>query len=120
MRGKVLVVDDSSTIRLLVKRTLEAAGFEVVEAKDGALGAEIIVNAAEGELFAVISDINMPKMDGLEFLEAARRDGRSLPRFLFLTSDAGPELIARAKQHGASGWLMKPFKPEALVAAILR
>jgi two-component system, chemotaxis family, chemotaxis protein CheY len=111
MVNEVLVIDDSMMVRKQVGMALTAAGFTVVEACDGIDALEKLSTHADVAL--VICDINMPRMNGIEFLENVRQ---GLP-VLMLTTEARPELIERAKALGVKGWLMKPFKPELLVAA---
>lgn len=117
MSKKVLIVDDSATVRLQVRTALAVAGFDVVEASDGTEGAETINRLTD--LAAVICDVNMPRMNGLEMLEAVKKDPKnaSLP-MVMLTTEGQHELIQRAKAAGAKGWIVKPFKPELLLAAI--
>jgi two-component system chemotaxis response regulator CheY len=113
---KVLVVDDSPSVRQQVAMALKASGHEVVEAVDGQDGLERV----RKEMFAaVISDINMPRMNGLDMLEAIKRDPKftSLP-VLMLTSEGQASMIERAKAAGARAWIVKPFKAELLVATI--
>ena len=115
---KVLVVDDSVTVRQQVRRVLERAGFEVAEAEDGQ-DAVAMVNA---ETFSgVVCDVNMPRMGGVEFVETVKRDVRhaSLP-ILMLTTEGSPELIRRAKAAGVKGWIVKPFKADQVVAAMTK
>jgi two-component system chemotaxis response regulator CheY len=116
MSKKVLVVDDSATVRQQLKIALSEAGFRVVEAVNGADGAEQI--AANHDLSLVICDVNMPQMNGLEMLEKIQSAGigAGVP-VLMLTTEGEPALIARAKKAGAKGWIVKPFKPDLLVAA---
>jgi two-component system chemotaxis response regulator CheY len=117
MRKKVIVVDDSQTIREQVAAALRPAGFDIVEAVDGLHGAEVIERTPDAAL--VICDVNMPRRDGLELLEDLRKDDRwkTLP-FLMLTTEGQPQLIERARAQGAKGWLVKPFKADLLVAAV--
>jgi two-component system chemotaxis response regulator CheY len=114
---KVLVVDDSATVRQQVGIALKEAGFDVVEASDGAEGAAKI--ASDQTIGMVILDVNMPRMGGLEMLESIKRDGKNsgMP-VVMLTSEGQQELIERAKRAGARGWIVKPFKAELLVAAV--
>lgn len=114
--GKVLVVDDSVMVRLQVKRALAEGGFETIEAEDGV---DALAKAAEHlDLALVICDINMPRMNGLDFLQQFRADARfkAIPTVM-LTTEAQPELVARAKSLDAKGWIIKPFKPALLTAA---
>jgi len=114
---KVLVIDDSATIRHQVKAVLVPGGFEVLEACDGTEGAEAINGTAD--LTAVICDVNMPRMGGLEMLESIKSDPRHLALpVVMLTTEGQSELVQRAKLAGAKGWIVKPFKPELLLAAI--
>ena len=117
MSKKVLIVDDSATIRQQVRAALASAGFDVVEASDGTEGAETINRLAD--LAAVICDVNMPRMGGLEMLEVVKKDPKhtGLP-VVMLTTEGQHELIQRAKAAGAKGWIVKPFKPDLLLAAI--
>jgi len=116
MASKVLVVDDSMMVRQQVKRALAAAEFTVVEAQDGVDALEKLT--ANPDVSLVVCDVNMPRMGGMDFLEALRK----LPQFaalpvVMLTTEAQPELVAKAKTFGAKGWIIKPFKPELLLAA---
>jgi two-component system chemotaxis response regulator CheY len=111
MSSKVLVIDDSLTVRKQVGMALTMAGFAVLEACDGADALEKLTVHADVAL--VVCDVNMPRMNGLEFLAHVRT---GLP-VMMLTTEGQPELIQRAKALGAKGWLVKPFKPELLVAA---
>lgn len=119
MAKKVLIVDDSATIRRSVTFTLSEAGFDVIEASDGAVGLEIINKTPDLDL--VVMDINMPDMDGIELLETIMRDGihHKLP-VVVLTTEDEPKLIAKAKISGAKLWLVKPFKPEHLIAVVTK
>jgi len=111
MANKVMVIDDSMMVRKQVGIALTTAGFTVVEACDGADALEKLTSHADVAL--VVCDVNMPRMNGLEFLENVRK---GLP-VMMLTTEGQPELIQRAKALGAKGWLVKPFKPDLLVAA---
>jgi two-component system, chemotaxis family, chemotaxis protein CheY len=114
---RALVVDDSPSVRQQVSLALRQADFDVVEASDGAEGAERI--CADSTIAIVICDVNMPRMNGLEMIEKVKAGGAnaSLP-ILMLTSEGQPALIARAKLAGAKGWIVKPFKAELLVSAV--
>lgn len=115
---KVLVVDDSETIRQQVASALEAAGFGVVEAQDGLDGLECLERS---ELCMVILDINMPRMSGMELLERMHQNPKyaKLP-VLMLTTEAQQSMIDRAKKAGARGWMIKPVKLPQLVNAVTR
>lgn len=112
----VLVIDDSETIRAHVGTVLRGAGFEVLEASDGLMGAFTIRERAN-DLCLVICDINMPRLDGLEMLEVLRGQYPKLP-ILMLTTESRVDKVERAKKAGAKAWIIKPFKPELLVEAV--
>jgi len=113
---KILAVDDSASMRQMVGFTLKKAGFDVIEAKDGSEALEI----AKGESFdAVISDVNMPVMDGITLI----RELRALPAYKFtpmlmLTTESGLDKKTEGKAAGATGWIVKPFNPDQLLAVI--
>ena len=116
-KKKVLVVDDSATIRLQVSGALEQAGFDVVEACDGLAGVEAIER--DSEIAAVICDVNMPRMNGIEMVEKVK----SVPKnaslaMIMLTTEGQAALMRRAKEAGALGWIVKPFNAPQLVAVI--
>ncbi|HEY4015697.1 MAG TPA: response regulator [Polyangiaceae bacterium] len=117
MRKKVLVVDDSWTVRQEVSVALQEAGFEVLLAVDGVEGETKIQET--NDLAVVVADINMPRMNGLEMLAKVKRDPKnaSLP-IVVLTTEGQPDLIRQAKSDGAKGWMVKPFKPDLLVALV--
>lgn len=119
MGKKILIVDDSKTIRQQVNFTLLKGGFTVLEAEDGKDGLAKL--KANPDVSVVVSDVNMPNMNGLEMLSLIRQDPTigNIP-VLMLTTEGSGELIERAKQAGAKGWVVKPFKPEQLVAAVTR
>jgi len=113
MTAKILTVDDSASIRLTTRVTLSNAGYTVTEAVDGLDG---LSKLQAGEYDLVITDLNMPNMDGLTMI----RELRKLPAHtgvpvIFLTTESDGEIKAQAKAAGATGWLTKPFDPESLV-----
>jgi two-component system, chemotaxis family, chemotaxis protein CheY len=117
MSRRVLIVDDSATIRQQVRMALAQAGFDVVEAADGEDGIAKI--RSDSQIAAVICDINMPKKTGLELIEEIRAGGaNSQVPIVMLTTEGQPALVQRAKQAGAKGWIIKPFKAALLVAAV--
>jgi len=117
MKKKVLVVDDSALIRRQVAAALEGAGFETCQAVDGIDALEKL--AESSDFILIVSDVNMPRMSGVDLLERVR----SLPNvagipFVILTSDGQAASIQRARQLGVGGYLRKPFKPDMLLAAV--
>lgn len=116
MSANVLVVDDSASVRQQVSMTLKQSGFNVFEAEDGAIGADRI---AQGGIDCVICDVNMPNMNGIEMLKKVKSDPlhKDLP-VVMLTTEGSKDLIVQAKQAGAKGWIVKPFKADLLIAAV--
>ena len=112
----VFAVDDSRTMRDMLKITLVGAGFEIHLAEDGVHGLEVLDTIAPD---VIITDINMPRMDGFGFIDAVRgqEKHRATP-ILVLTTEAAPELKARARSAGATGWIVKPFDPAKLIKAL--
>ena len=119
MSKKVIVVDDSKTVRDQVRSALEGAGYDVIEAVDGQEGFSKIRDTAD--LSMAICDINMPGMTGIGMLEELKKQGVNpqLP-IIMLTTEGEPALMQRAKLAGAKGWLVKPFKPDQLVAVVAK
>ena len=116
--AKVLVVDDSNSIRDMVSFTLKSAGYDTVEAKDGVEG---LTKAKTASFDLVISDVNMPNMDGINLCQELRK----LPTFKFtpilmLTTESSGDMKSKGKAAGATGWLVKPFNPDKLLATIKR
>jgi two-component system chemotaxis response regulator CheY len=113
MSANILTVDDSASIRLTTKMTLTNAGYTVTEAADGAQG---LAAAQAGHYDLIITDLNMPVMDGLTMIEELRKlPAHTGVPIIFLTTESDADLKARAKAAGATGWLTKPFDPENLV-----
>ncbi len=117
MGKKVLIVDDSKTIRQQVNFTLSKSGYEIIEAENGLDG---IAKLQENkDVLIIISDVNMPQMSGLEMVEAINSNPElSHPPILMLTTEGADEFKNRAKLAGAKGWITKPFNPESLIGAI--
>lgn len=115
---RVLAVDDSPTMRELVRSALEQAGIEVTLAEDGEKGLAALARAG---VDVVLTDLNMPVMDGLTLTKRIRADRRhaGLP-ILFLTTEAGQDCRNAARAAGATGWIVKPFDPESLVRTLRR
>lgn len=118
MTIKVLAIDDSRTIRSLVKKVMEDAGFDCVCADDGEQG---VARFAEVSPDVVITDINMPRMDGYGVIRSIRGGSinRSVP-ILVLTTESADHLKARAREAGATGWIVKPFDDETIVSVVRR
>ena len=118
MSKRVLTVDDSKTMRDMVAFTLRGAGYEVREAEDGVKGLAAL-SGAPADL--IITDLNMPNMDGLAFIRAVRGDPKykTVP-ILMLTTESDASKKADGKAAGATGWIVKPFAPDKLVEIVRR
>ena len=113
---RVLTVDDSRTILAMLHHTLSNAGFEVLQAEDGKQGLDVLKNET---VDVVITDINMPVMDGIEFIKNVRATGnhQSLP-ILILTTETSQDKRDQGLAAGGTGWIVKPFDPEKLISVI--
>ncbi len=114
--ASILAVDDSASMRQMVSYTLKGAGYEVIEAVDGqdALG-----KAKSRVADVVLTDVNMPNMDGIELIRQLRQlPGYKFTPMLLLTTESGGDKKAEGKAAGATGWLVKPFNPDQLLATL--
>ena len=115
---QILIVDDSHSIRELLNSVLKKAGFEVTSANDGKAGLQA-AKVATYDL--IITDVNMPEMDGIELLGKLRKLAEySFKPILILTTEFSQEMKQKGKDAGATGWLVKPFDPEKLIEVISR
>ena len=115
---RVLAIDDSRTIRDMVRLTLEREGIETALAEDGQHGVEVL-EGLEQHPDAILTDVNMPRLDGFGFIEKVREreEFAGIP-ILVLTTESAKELKLRARAAGATGWIVKPFDPARLVGAL--
>jgi len=116
MAKTVLTVDDSPSIRRMIAMTLRDAGYDVIEAVDGQDGLE---KATARLMDAIITDQNMPNLDGLSFIRALRRhpNGQGVP-IVVLSTESEDGLKQQAREAGALGWMVKPFSQEKLLAVV--
>lgn len=116
MSSTIMTVDDSASIRQLVSFTLKQHGYEVVEAVNGS---EAIRKLNQKKIDMLITDINMPEIDGISLIKKVRDDPsyKFIP-IIILTTDSQGEKKEEAKAAGATGWIVKPFRPDQLVAAV--
>jgi two-component system chemotaxis response regulator CheY len=113
---KVLVVDDSATVRHQLRTFLESKGFTVSEAQDGIAG---VTSAGKTPFDLIIVDMNMPMMTGFEMIAEVRRlAGYAKTPIFVLTTDAALDSAQKGKEVGATAWIVKPYKPDALLAGI--
>jgi len=116
MSRTVMTVDDSPSVRQMVSFTLRGAGYEVVEAVDGR---DALSRLGNSQIHMIITDLNMPNMDGIELIRQVRT--ASLCKFvpiIMLTTESQMEKKQEGKAAGATGWIVKPFKPEQLIAVV--
>ena len=115
MSRTIMTVDDSASARQMVSFTLQDAGYEVVEAKDG----QDALSKLDSSVGMIITDLNMPNMDGIELIRTIR--GRAEFKFLpivMLTTESQEEKKSEGKQAGATGWIVKPFKPPQILGVV--
>lgn len=118
MARRILAVDDSRTMRGMVVCTLTGAGFEVVEAEDGLRALDLL---ASTRIDLIITDITMPNMDGVALVRHIRASGRHVGTpILILTTESDEEVKSACRAAGATGWIVKPFAPEKLLAVVDR
>lgn len=118
MSLSILTVDDSRTMRDMLRIALTSAGMDVKQAEDGVHGLEVLQGMKPN---VIVTDINMPRMDGFGFIEAVRAKSayNNVP-ILVLTTESGQTLKDKARAAGATGWIVKPFDPDKLISAIRR
>jgi two-component system chemotaxis response regulator CheY len=114
----ILAVDDSTSIRQMVAFTLKSAGYTVIEAADGQEGLDK-ANACEDTISLVLTDQNMPKIDGLTLIKTLRAQPKfATTPILMLTTESSDDMKAQGKAGGATGWLVKPFDPHKLLEVV--
>jgi two-component system, chemotaxis family, chemotaxis protein CheY len=116
MAKTVMIVDDSISIRQVVGLTLRGAGYDVVE---GSNGKDALAKLGQQKVNLIVSDVNMPEMNGIEFVKAvkAQPEYRFLP-IIMLTTESGDEKKREGQAAGARAWVVKPFKPDVLLNAV--
>ena len=117
MSKRILIVDDSASVRQVAGMALTRAGYEVVEANDGMDGVAKLI----GKLHLIISDVNMPRMNGIEFLKAVKAHAAyKFTPVIMLTPEAGEDMKAQGRAAGAKAWITKPFQPQTLIDAVAK
>ena len=116
MSKTILIVEDSSSVRIVVKMALSRAGYDVLEAEDGVQGLKQLDGR---KVHLIISDVNMPNMDGITFVKSVKQ----MPDYKFtpicmLTTEAEKSLIDKGKAAGAKAWIVKPFQPPKLLDVV--
>lgn len=116
MPKNILVVDDSASIRHVVGIALKEAGYNVLQGKDGK---DALTKLDGTKIHLIISDVNMPNMDGISFLKEVRANARyKFTPVIMLTTEAGQSKMAEGKAAGAKAWMVKPFKPQQMLDAV--
>ena len=116
MSKTILVVDDSASLRQVVSLTLSGAGYTVIEACDGK---DALSKANGQKIHLIISDVNMPNMDGLTFLrEVKKNPAYKFTPVIMLTTEAGDDKKKAGQEGGAKAWIVKPFQPAQMLAAV--
>lgn len=116
MSKRAITVDDSKTMRDMVVFTLKNAGFDVLEAEDGAAAISVLGNAP---VDLIITDLNMPNMNGIELIKNLRSNPTyKFTPILMLTTEGDGTKKAEGKDAGATGWIVKPFNPEKLLQVV--
>ncbi|MGR6327724.1 response regulator [Sphingomonas sp. XXL09] len=116
MTAAILTVDDSASLRMAIRIALTGAGYAVTEAVDGEDG---LTKAAETRFDLIVTDLNMPNMDGLAMIRSLRaQPAQAGIPIIFLTTESDAAMKAQAKDAGATGWLVKPFEAEQLIRVV--
>ena len=115
----IMIVDDSQTLRTSAQFTLEAAGHSVVQADDGATGLAELDKLGDGaDLKMIITDVNMPNMDGITFIRKVKEGKFKYVPILVMTTESQDAMKSEGKAAGAAGWLVKPFDPDQLASVV--
>ena len=118
MAKTILIVDDSSSLRTVVKMSLTRAGFDVLEASDGR---DALAKLDGRKVHLIVSDVNMPNMDGIELVKAVKANpGYRFTPVIMLTTENQQARMMEGKAAGAKAWIVKPFRPPELIDAVSR
>lgn len=116
MSKKILLVDDSASVRQVAGIALRRAGYETIEAENGK---QALDKLGEGKFNLIISDVNMPVMNGIEFLKAVKQHASfKFTPVIMLTTEAGDDMKNQGRTAGAKAWIIKPFQPQILLDAV--
>ncbi len=116
----ILVVDDSAVLRVSVRSSLKKSGYEVTEATNGREGLEVLDSLVEQNKrpAVILSDINMPEMDGISFIRELKHGSHRFIPVLVLTTESDPSMKLKGREAGAAGWIVKPFKEDQLLSIL--
>ena len=118
--ARILIVDDSETLRGQVKSDLVLAGYETLEAADGINGLEVF-SANSGNINLILCDVNMPRLDGLSMISKLfESNGGKIPPVFMLTTECSPEMKSKGKSVGVVAWITKPYAKEKLTLAVAK
>ncbi len=116
---RILIVEDSTMVRITVKRTLISVDFNVDEARDGQIGLDMALASSDNPYDLILTDLNMPNLDGLSMIQQLREtDAYAETPIVMLTTESGEEKKAVGHGSGISAWLVKPFEPDALIETV--
>ena len=116
MGRTIMTVDDSTSVRQMVSFTLRNEGFNIIEASDGI---DALEKLSDDKVNMILTDLNMPNMDGIDFIKQVRRGAASkFVPIVMLTTESQTEKKMEGKAAGATGWIVKPFKPQQLLAVV--
>lgn len=116
MAKTIMIVDDSASIRQVVGIALKGAGYDVIEACDGR---DALSKLTGQKIHLIVSDVNMPNMDGITFVQAAKQKPEyKFTPVIMLTTEAGEDMKQRGQAAGAKAWMVKPFQPAQMLAAV--
>lgn len=117
----IIVIDDSPTIRMSVEYAIKKLGYPIKQAENGKMGLDVIneVKTGGNDIALCIVDVNMPEMDGITFIKEFRQSDKFTP-ILVLTTESEEDKMKEGKQAGASGWMVKPFKPTDILSIVER
>jgi len=119
MAKTILVVDDSASLRRVVNLALTAAGYDIVEAGDGVEGLKKLADMGGKKVHLIISDVNMPRMDGIEFVtELKKQAAFKFTPVIMLTTEGDDEVKNAGRAAGAKAWIIKPFNPDQMLNAV--
>ena len=119
MAKTILIVDDSASLRRVVNLALTDAGYEVIEAGDGLEGLSKLDKLGTKKVHLIISDVNMPRMDGIEFVtEVKKKTAFKFTPIIMLTTEGDDEVKAEGRTAGAKAWIIKPFNPAQMLNAV--
>jgi len=119
MAKTILVVDDSASLRRVVNLALTSAGYEIIEAGDGVEGLKKLAELAGKKVHLIISDVNMPRMDGIEFVtELKKQAAFKFTPVIMLTTEGDDEIKQAGRTAGAKAWIIKPFNPDQMLNAV--